>query len=130
MNNPTPTGPVVRVHRSTHLCTSGCACRSWTCFECGTADLVDRRARYETEPPAADQYGVELCDGCGAPLCDACVQAGSHACPGPQARIDAATAIAEKFGRIDGDHHRGWVISQMMQALTGRPWHVPGALAP
>jgi hypothetical protein len=78
MNGTTP------VHRSTHVCSSWCVCRFWRCRECGTGELVDRRMRYEAEPPAPDQYGVELCNGCGAPLCDQCVMAGTHQCePGP-----------------------------------------------
>lgn len=35
--------------------------------------------------------------------------------------IEAAIAIAVKYGGIDGDHHKTWVIDQMVRALTGCP---------
>jgi hypothetical protein len=69
--------------RTQHTCSAGCACRSWQCYDCGTPDLVDRRARYETEPEGPDRYAPELCTVCGAPLCDSCVLAGGHECPPP-----------------------------------------------
>lgn len=34
-------------------------------------------------------------------------------------RIDFALQIADDFGGIDGDHHKAWVIDQMVRALTG-----------
>lgn len=34
-------------------------------------------------------------------------------------RIDAAMAFAESYGHIDGDHHKAWVIDQMVRALLG-----------
>ncbi len=34
-------------------------------------------------------------------------------------RIAAALDIADRFGGIDGDHHKAWVIDQMVRALTG-----------
>jgi hypothetical protein len=36
-------------------------------------------------------------------------------------RIPAALDIAAQFGGIDGDHHKAWVIDQMVRALTGCP---------
>lgn len=33
------------------------------------------------------------------------------------ARIEAAAKIAERFGMIDGDHHKQWVIDQMLRAM-------------
>lgn len=33
--------------------------------------------------------------------------------------IDKAIAIAIKYGSIDGDHHRAWVIDQMVRVLAG-----------
>ena len=69
---------IIKTHRSTHVCSSGCACRSWRCHECGTSELMDRQTRYEAEQPGPGQYGVELCDGCGAPICDQCVMDGDH----------------------------------------------------
>lgn len=33
--------------------------------------------------------------------------------------IDKAIAIAIKYGSIDGDHHRAWVIDQMVRVLSG-----------
>jgi hypothetical protein len=65
--------------RSEHVCSSGCACRSWECAECGTRDLVDRQTRWETgqgNDPLI--FAVEMCAECGAPLCDGCVAADSH----------------------------------------------------
>ena len=31
----------------------------------------------------------------------------------------AALEVAQKYGGIDGDHHKAWVIDQMVRALTG-----------
>ena len=36
-------------------------------------------------------------------------------------RIDAALTVAVSYGGIDGDHHKAWVIDQMVRALTGCP---------
>jgi hypothetical protein len=32
-------------------------------------------------------------------------------------RIDRATEIAYQYGQIDGDHHKNWVIDQMLRTL-------------
>lgn len=32
---------------------------------------------------------------------------------------DAALDLALRYGQIDGDHHKAWVIDQMVTALTG-----------
>ena len=37
--------------------------------------------------------------------------------------IQRALDIAIRFGGIDGDHHKAWVIDQMVRALTGCPEH-------
>jgi hypothetical protein len=34
-------------------------------------------------------------------------------------RIELALEIASSYGGIDGDHHKMWVIDQMVQALCG-----------
>ncbi|TFG99677.1 hypothetical protein E4H12_01900 [Candidatus Thorarchaeota archaeon] len=34
-------------------------------------------------------------------------------------RMGEALEIAVKYGGIDGDHHKAWVIDQMVRALTG-----------
>jgi hypothetical protein len=34
-------------------------------------------------------------------------------------RIDEAINIAVKFGGIDGEHHKTWVIDQMVRILAG-----------
>ncbi len=36
-------------------------------------------------------------------------------------RIERALGYAHRFGQIDGDHHKAWVIDQMVRALTGCP---------
>lgn len=38
-----------------------------------------------------------------------------------QERIDKALQIAAEDGCIDGDHHKMWVIDQMVRALTDCP---------
>jgi hypothetical protein len=38
---------------------------------------------------------------------------------GLQSRIDEAIELAVKYGGIDGDHHKAWVIDQMVRALAG-----------
>ena len=37
----------------------------------------------------------------------------------PRERIDAALNIAQRYGSIEGSHHKAWVIDQMVRALTG-----------
>ncbi len=34
-------------------------------------------------------------------------------------RVGQALTMALRFGGIDGDHHKAWVIDQMVRALTG-----------
>lgn len=34
-------------------------------------------------------------------------------------QIDQAIEIAVKYGGIDGDHHKAWVIDQMVRILAG-----------
>ena len=34
-------------------------------------------------------------------------------------RINVALEAAWSYGQIDGDHHKAWVIDQMVRALTG-----------
>jgi hypothetical protein len=34
-------------------------------------------------------------------------------------RIDHALWVAHRYGGIDGEHHKTWVIDQMVRALTG-----------
>lgn len=36
-------------------------------------------------------------------------------------RIGTALEYADRYGSIDGDHHKTWVIDQMVRALTGCP---------
>ncbi len=38
---------------------------------------------------------------------------------GLQARIDEAIELAVKYGGHDGEHHKAWVIDQMVRALAG-----------
>lgn len=37
----------------------------------------------------------------------------------PDTPIEKALQIAYQYGGIEGDHHRAWVIDQMVRALTG-----------
>lgn len=34
-------------------------------------------------------------------------------------RIQAAIDLAVRYGGIDGDHHKAWVIDQMVRVLAG-----------
>lgn len=34
-------------------------------------------------------------------------------------RITAALDLAVRYGQIDGDHHKAWVIDQIVRVLTG-----------
>jgi hypothetical protein len=38
-----------------------------------------------------------------------------------EARIAKALSYAAEYGTTDGDHHKMWVIDQMVRALTGCP---------
>lgn len=42
--------------------------------------------------------------------------------PTPERRIDRAIEFAVRFGGIDGDHHKTWVIDQMVRALAGEDY--------
>ena len=46
-------------------------------------------------------------------------------CPGisesKSADVERAIDFAVRYGQIDGDHHKLWVIDQMLRALTGCP---------
>ena len=37
----------------------------------------------------------------------------------PTAPIVAAMDIIERYGQIDGDHHKAWVIDQIARCLLG-----------
>ena len=37
-------------------------------------------------------------------------------------RIKAAVAVAVQYGGIDGDHHKTWVIDQMLRELLGETY--------
>lgn len=37
--------------------------------------------------------------------------------PTPDERIAKAVNLADSYGNIDGDHHKMWVIDQMLRAL-------------
>lgn len=39
-----------------------------------------------------------------------------------QDRIFEALEIAADYGQIDGDHHKAWVIDQMVAALLGEQY--------
>ena len=34
-------------------------------------------------------------------------------------RVQIALNLAMRYGQIDGDHHKAWVIDQMVRTLTG-----------
>ena len=36
-----------------------------------------------------------------------------------QQKINAAIELAVRYGGFDGDHHKTWVIDQMVRALAG-----------
>ena len=40
-----------------------------------------------------------------------------------QERIAGAVDIAIRFGGIDGEHHKAWVIDQMVRHLLGDTYH-------
>lgn len=37
----------------------------------------------------------------------------------PYDRINLALTLARRYGGIDGDHHKAWVIDQMVRSLAG-----------
>ena len=37
-------------------------------------------------------------------------------------KIKHALNIAMNYGQIDGDHHKAWVIDQMVRRLTGKDY--------
>lgn len=48
----------------------------------------------------------------------------------PEDRIAQALEYAVHFGGIDGEHHKTWVIDQMVRALTGCPQEIRSAVSP
>lgn len=40
-------------------------------------------------------------------------------------RIKRAKQVAMNYGQIQGDHHRTWVLDQMVRALCGCPYDKP-----
>lgn len=43
-------------------------------------------------------------------------------------KIQQAITLAVKYGGIEGDHHKAWVIDQMVRALTGCPMILKDAI--
>lgn len=39
-----------------------------------------------------------------------------------QERIDAAIDLAIKYGGVDGNHHKNWVIDQIVRLLSGEEY--------
>ena len=39
--------------------------------------------------------------------------------PEMKQRVNGALAVAFRYGGIDGDHHKQWVIAQIVRVLTG-----------
>lgn len=39
-------------------------------------------------------------------------------------QVKKALEIARSYGGIDGDHHKMWVIDQMVRALTGEDYEL------
>jgi hypothetical protein len=37
-------------------------------------------------------------------------------------RIELALDVAANYGQVDGDHHKAWVIDEMVRALTGHSY--------
>jgi hypothetical protein len=37
----------------------------------------------------------------------------------PENRIERAISLAVQYGGIDGEHHKDWVIDQMVRILAG-----------
>jgi hypothetical protein len=48
------------------------------CWNCGSPQGPDRRARYEAGDPDLDSW--EECKSCGEPLCDSCATGSNHRC--------------------------------------------------
>lgn len=42
--------------------------------------------------------------------------------PTDKQRIDQALEVIERFGGIDGAHHKTWVIDQVVRKLTGNKY--------
>lgn len=63
------------------------------------------------------ELGVDadpLSGDCGGDCVSCMVDAGDLE-PG----VHAALTIAKRYGGVDGDHHKAWVIDQMARCLTG-----------
>jgi hypothetical protein len=64
--------------------------------------------------------GEQLCPGCGKS--STTVSEGEELAFGgmhEHCRKIQAARIATRFGMIDGDHHKQWVIDQMLRAILG-----------
>lgn len=43
----------------------------------------------------------------------------------PQAKLDKIQDLIEEFGEVDGDHHKKWLLDQIMRIIQGsnyRKW--------
>lgn len=40
----------------------------------------------------------------------------------PQDKIDNAILMAVQYGGVDGEHHKAWVIDQMVRILAGEQY--------
>jgi hypothetical protein len=71
-----------------------------------------------------------MCDGCDERiavkmynrrmLCRCCIDAAVVADARlPEDKIEKALDVIRRYGGIDGNHHKAWVLDQAVRALTG-----------
>jgi hypothetical protein len=80
------------------------------------ASEYDQAVAYHLEY-AAER--VESCPKATGPMTQGALRIARAAGTAPD--VGRALQIAREFGGIDGDHHKTWVIDQMVAALTGQP---------
>ena len=65
------------------------------------------------------QSCIVVCSDCGARHESSDQDAHSGSSWNRRPAVDLAINLAVRFGGIDGNHHKAWVIDQMVRALAG-----------
>ena len=88
---------------------------------CGSCRVKEHSVPLMPEDNLFDHRGVQMCAGCGE-FPETITTSQEIACNGihEHCRPKQVAKIATRFGGIDGDHHKQWVIDQMLRASLGK----------
>lgn len=74
------------------------------------------------DKPGLCGYNTQSDAMCGGSM-RTCRKLGTRRRTSTDDRIVIAMEVIERFGGIDGDHHKAWVIDQVARALKGNDYH-------